>query len=157
MLLHPPTGGDWRPAISTPPRRARDAAPASARRATIHAALSARGGAATAGELGRALGMERKTAEYHLHCLVRLGHARVHRATDGVRRFSTQSALAAPDLRDQVLACVRARPGLSTSEIARGLGVSHTRVDRRVKDLVLEGLVESTPQGGTRRIFPRAA
>lgn len=126
------------------------------RRALVHAGLASAGGARSAGELARALGMERKTAEYHLHCLVRLGLVRMERGTDGIRRFCLPKVETGPDLRDLVLARIRAQPGLSTGELGRALGVSHTRVDRRVKDLILQGLAESTPLDGTRRIFPRA-
>jgi hypothetical protein len=73
-------------------------------------------------------------------------------------RFASHSAPRAPErvaepLEEAILARVAASPGLSASELARGLEVSRLRIDRRVKDLLLAGDLTSRVEGGSRRLY----
>src|SRR5207249_4568921 len=103
-------------------------------------------------------GMERKTAEYHLRYLARLGHLRMEREPDGPWRYfppahARPATPPAPALDESVLARIRERPGASAGELAQDLGVTRRRVDRRVKDLLTQGLVESRIEGGRRPLY----
>lgn len=129
-------------------------------RAALHAACMARPAGATAGELATATGLDRKTAEYHLVYLVRLGYLHEDRAPDRPRRFGPPAARPAPaaqPLEAQVLALVRERPGVTTLQVADALGVTGSRVERRVKDLLLDGALESRVDAGTRTLYPAPA
>lgn len=127
-------------------------------RAALLRACQAQPCGATSGELAAATGMQRKTAEYHLRYLARLGLLRVDRAPDGPRRYALPTAARpeaqAASLDACVLARIREQPGASTGDLARDLGVDRRRVDRRVKDLLLGGLIESRVERGTRRLYP---
>lgn len=122
-------------------------------RQALYDAVQARG-AATTVEAARAVGCPRKSAEYHLDYLVRLGLLRLD-GTPARRLYAAPTAPAAKPaepLTERLLALVRGRPGISTTEIATEMGVSRTRADRAVKELAIEGRIASTVDGGVRRI-----
>lgn len=122
-------------------------------RQALYDAVQARG-AATTVEAARAVGCPRKSAEYHLDYLVRLGLLRLD-GTPARRLYAAPTAPApkpAEPLTERLLALVRGRPGISTTEIATEMGVSRTRADRAVKELAIEGRIASTVDGGVRRI-----
>src|SRR5205823_1402631 len=99
-----------------------------------------------ASELGDRAGVERRVADYHLRYLARLGLLREEPPLDGPRRFAPPaSPRASPlaSLDDRLLDVVRERPGASTAEVARLVGLTLSRADRRLKSLALEGRVES--------------
>lgn len=126
-------------------------------RAALHAACAAREETGTAGELARATGLERKTAEYHLGYLARLG---LLRAIEGPpRRYATHAAASAgaPEPLDaRLLAALDARPGLSAPALAAHLGETRARIDRRAKALVVEGALEARREKGARRFYHRS-
>jgi predicted transcriptional regulator len=113
---------------------------------------------ATAGELATVVGMGRKTAEYHLHYLVRVGQLRIDRVAGAPKRFALHSvARPSPEplpLGASVLARIHGRPGASATEIAQELGVPRLRVDGHVKDLLVDGRVTSRVEAGRRRLYP---
>lgn len=127
------------------------------RRAAIHRALASWPEGATAGQLAKALGMQRKTVEYHLQYCVRMGLALSAVDEDGVRRFSLKALPSRPSLADRILRLVAERPGLSVTEMAAALGAPRDTVDRRVKELSIEGRVECRQDGGGRRVHPIGA
>jgi hypothetical protein len=101
--------------------------------------------------------MGRKTAEYHLYYLARLGHVRVERAPDEPTRFAHLAArprVPAGPLEESILALVRARPGVSARAIAKELGLTRLRVDGRAKDLISTGALTSRVERGCRRLYP---
>src|SRR5439155_27054919 len=130
-------------AVSLYQRIRRPAALAHPARAALHAALAERASGATVVELAAAAGLERKTAEYHLLYLARLGIVRSEVPPEGGRRFSLHAQAQPPGLHERILSAVATSPGATTREIAKLLGVSRARADRRGKDLVLGGHRES--------------
>ena len=120
-------------------------------RAALHEGLKLFPRGASAGMAASAAGLPRKTAEYHLVYLARVGLVRTHTDAEGVTRYSRQALPSAPDLASRLLDHVRERPGATTAELAGLLGVSRARVDRRLKDLVLSGELEAERAAGERR------
>jgi DNA-binding transcriptional ArsR family regulator len=116
--------------------------------------------AMTAGELARLTGLRRQAAEYHLRYLARLQLVRVERAPGTPIRYATHLAPKAtfetPLLLSDVLARVHASPGATTRELADAFGARRPRLDRRLKDLLLDGLIESRVEDGSRRHYPAA-
>ncbi|HET6405296.1 MAG TPA: helix-turn-helix domain-containing protein [Candidatus Thermoplasmatota archaeon] len=129
-------------------------------RRALHEACVALGRAATAGELAARVGQERKTAEYHLLYLARLGLVRVDEAPDAPRRFAAPTAPAAPreaPLDERLLAALAGREaGLTARELCEAVGVTRTRAERRLRALALAGRVEARRGDGARR-YHRAA
>ncbi|MGQ0536373.1 MAG: helix-turn-helix domain-containing protein, partial [Methanobacteriota archaeon] len=126
-------------------------------RAALYAAATRREAGATSTELAVDAGIDRKTAQYHLVYLVRLGLLRERTCPDGPRRFLAPAARSPPEespaLADLVLGIVALRPGIATAEIARVLSATPTRIERRVKDLLLAGRLSTRVDGGVRRLF----
>lgn len=122
-------------------------------RQALHDALVALGAEATAGELARAVGIPRKTAEYHLVYLVRAGALREHGGEGEARRFALPAARAAPAPRDVLAELVRTTPGMTTRELAERAGLTRTRADRLAKALVLAGALEARSDEGERRFY----
>lgn len=106
-------------------------------------------------EIGEALGVDRKTADYHLHALRRRGLV-AERAVHGERRFA-HSAGAPRAFATTQPARTRARIAqavedlglLSLDELAGEVGVSRSLVAYHVRKLAAEGIV------AVRRIGPR--
>lgn len=112
---------------------------------------------ATAGDLGRLLGMNRKTVDYHLTYLVRLGKIRESIDETGARRYSLRALPERKPLVERTLEVVRTRPGLSVLELSETLGVSRSAADRHTKALVIQGVLESRLVDGERRLFMATA
>lgn len=87
--------------------------------------------------------IDRKCADFHLSQLTRLRILRRHKV--GTRRLYLGFDAPAPPppepLATRILAFVRANPGISAAEAAAKLGVTDTRFDRHLKDLMQMGLV----------------
>ena len=122
-------------------------------RAAIHQILTERAEGATAGDVGRLLGMNRKTAEYHLNYLARLGTVRTGLDESGARLYSLRTIPERKSLVERMLLLVRQRPGLSIPEYAGLLGVSRSSADRHAKALVVQGTLESRLVEGERRLY----
>lgn len=125
-------------------------------RALIRKLLTDRPDGATAGEVGRLLDMNRKTAEYHLTYLARLGTLRTGLDEHGARLYSLKAIPARRTLVERMLLLVRERPGLSVPQAAEALGVSRSSADRYAKALVVSGALESRLVGGERKLYERA-
>lgn len=104
-------------------------------------------------ELGDALGVDRKTAEYHLHALRRRGLV-AERRVRGERRFALALgaprafAAAQPSRTRSRLAQVVEREGLLTLEaLAREAGVSRNLAAYHVRNLAAEGIVRVRRMG----------
>jgi DNA-binding MarR family transcriptional regulator len=112
----------------------------------------------TAQEIAAQVGVSRKAAEYHLVYLVRLGFLQEIRSQEGPRRFATPLAALRPEARaspaERVIACVRANPGIRATQLAKMLAMHRTKADRHVKELLIDGLIESEGLDGVRRLFP---
>jgi predicted transcriptional regulator len=105
------------------------------------------GRAWTPRELGEALGVDRKTADYHLHALRRRGLV-AEREVHGERRFAL--ARGAPQAfadarpartRSKVAQVVEERGLLTLDELAREVGASRNLVSYHVRNLAEEGIV----------------
>lgn len=123
-----------------------------ARRA-LHEACAALGRPASAGELGTVAGLARKTAEYHLLYLARLGLLRLDAAADGVRRFALPTVpprVPEASLDERLMQLLALDGGPTARELASRLGVSRSSVERRLRELVLEGTVEARKNGARR-------
>lgn len=105
------------------------------------------GRAWTSRELGEALGVDRKTADYHLHLLRRKGLV-AERDVHGERRFAL--ALGAPRAfadaqpartRSRVARVVERRGMLSLDELAREVGASRNLTSYHVRNLAQDGIV----------------
>lgn len=123
-------------------------------RRALHAACTTRATPLTAGELAAACDLERKTAEYHLVYLVRLGILRAHEAPDEPRRYSLPAvprAPAAEPVDERLIAALRERPRQSTADLAASIGITRWRVERRMRDLTLDGRARSMRADGVRR------
>ena len=125
-------------------------------RAALHEGLGLFPHGATAGMAASAAGLPRKTAEYHLTYLARMGLVRMHADAEGVTRYSLQAVPPEPSLASKLLESVRTNPGATTAQLAALLGVSRARVDRRLKELVLAGELEAERDAGERRYRPAA-
>jgi DNA-binding transcriptional ArsR family regulator len=127
-------------------------------RAALYAAVNDRG-SASAGDLAERLGMDRKTAEYHLTYIARHGLLREDRAPGRPRRFAALGTPRAPSppLQDHILAAIAAQPGMTSGEVAATVGAGSWRVQERVKDLLMAGRLESRVDAGTRRLYPASA
>lgn len=122
-------------------------------RRALYDACAARNAPATAGELGALCGMERKTAEYHLTYLARLGVVLTHELPDEPRRYAlpvVRRAPAGPSLDERLLATLRERPGVTAAQVADALGITRPRAERRLKELVVEGRASASRAQGQR-------
>lgn len=138
----------------------RPAALAHPARGLLHQACVASSFPATAGELGARVGIARKTAEYHLRYLARLGLVHEQGLADGRRVFSSAAVRAAPRVDPAsaaLMVAVRARPGASLTELGAALGLARGRIERRAIELLRAGRLESRIESGTRRLFPATA
>jgi predicted ArsR family transcriptional regulator len=106
-------------------------------------------------EVGRALGVDRKTAEYHLHALRRRGLV-AEREVRGERRFAAAAgaprafASAAPGRTRYRLALLVEERGMLTLEsLAEEAGVSRNLAAYHVRNLAARGVVR------VRRLGPR--
>lgn len=124
-------------------------------RAAVFAAVQANEGASVLG-VARACDIPRKTTEYHLLYLARAGLVREHVAPGAARRWTTSAGRTTPTATDQLLALVRENPGISTARLAEFAGLTRTRVDRRVKELIIRGALEARNVDGERRFFEPA-
>lgn len=125
-------------------------------RRALYDALASREAPETAGALGAAVGMARKTAEYHLVYLERLGIVRAHVDPDGPRRYAlpiVRPAAESPTVDERLLADIRANPGACAPETAARLGITRVRADRRLKALVLDGAMDARVVEGARRYY----
>lgn len=141
-------------AVALYQRIAKPAALDHPQRAALYAACAKR--SVTAGEAAQIVGLTRKTAEYHLLYLARLGLLREERTAVGVRRFAQSAVAKAPreePLGDRILECLRVDSGRDTSDLAGALGVTRTRIDRAAKVLLLAGVVTSRIEKGARRFY----
>lgn len=123
-------------------------------RRALHAACTARAVPLTAGELAVACDMERKTAEYHLVYLARLGILRAHDAPDEPRRYAlpaVRRAAVAQPVDERLIAALHERPGQSTADLAASVGITRWRAERRMRDLTLNGQARSMRADGVRR------
>lgn len=136
-------------------RVARPGALAHPLRAALHDACAREGRAFTVTELAHAVGAERKTTEYHLRYLVRLGLLREHARSAGALYAIPALALAARvDALTQALhALARERPGFTTREAAASLGLTRPRAERRLRELATQGRLVSSIEDGERRYF----
>ena len=125
-------------------------------RARIYQLLTGHPEGATAGEVARLLGINRKTAEYHLNYLKRLGRLRTGSDESGARLYGLKAIPERKPLVERLLLLVRQRPGLSVQEAADALGVCRSSADRHAKALVVQGTLESRLVQGERRLFERA-
>jgi DNA-binding transcriptional ArsR family regulator len=127
-------------------RVARPAALDHPMRSAAYAACLRHERGATAGEVGRALGIGRKSAEYHLLYLARVGLLRADASEGRPRRFAAPSVSprpAAAPLPERVLDLVRARGEVRLSAIIVALDVKWSRADGCVKTLLLDGRLAS--------------
>jgi predicted transcriptional regulator len=110
-----------------------------------------------AAEVARALGIDRTTARYHLRRLERQGLGVEHSA-----RWFAAGTLPprerARHMRDavspEVLAAVRAAPGLPKTELARHVGLARPTLAWHLARLSREGLVRSERDGRAARVYP---
>lgn len=128
-------------AFASPASRA-DAAPTRERILEL-----VRGHAWTPRELGEALGVDRKTAEYHLHALRRAGVV-AERLVHGERRFALAHGAprafeaAQPNrTRFRVAQLVEQRGLVSLEELAAATGLSRGLAAYHVRRLAAEGIV----------------
>lgn len=146
-------------AIAMYQRVSRPRALAHPARAALHDALRARECSARVSELAREAGLTPKTAEYHLNYLARLGIVREVRVTDEPRRFCLPGRADADaptprsDLEARVVDAVAREPGTTAAAIARALGVTRPRVERRVMELLLAGRLRARVDAGARRLY----
>jgi predicted ArsR family transcriptional regulator len=127
-------------------------------RAAIVECLRTRPHALTAGEVAALVGAERKTVEYHLRYLARLGLLRTTRERGVVRHHAPGSPAAAPPdpLVARLLDLVSRQPGFTTREAASALGLTRPRAERRLKDLCVQGRLAARVVGRERRFFAPA-
>lgn len=125
-------------------------------RAALYAAVEASPHALTAGELALLVYQQRKTAEYHLRYLARLGLLRTGRRDDGATIYHHPAAkpTSRPDpLGEALLGLVRARPGVTTAQAAAALSLTRPRAERRLRDLLVAGQLVAALDEGERKFF----
>jgi DNA-binding transcriptional ArsR family regulator len=115
--------------------------------------------------LAQRAGLANGTATHHLRKLAAAGHVTVRKAGRYAcyfpgSRVEAREAAAAPLLKSggarQVLATVRARPGLSNLELANATGLTPSTVNYHAQRLATAGLVEALRDGRSVRFHPLA-
>jgi DNA-binding transcriptional ArsR family regulator len=115
--------------------------------------------------LAQRAGLANGTATHHLRKLEQGGHVTVRRSGRYAcyfpgGRVEAREAAAAPILKSggarQVLATVRARPGLSNLELANATGLTPSTVNYHAQRLATAGLVEALRDGRNVRFHPLA-